>query len=64
MTEPAPQLEPYVAAPEPVAVRVNSAGVGHDGTVNGWRGDRIFLSYRGETGRHLKWVPAADVERA
>ena len=67
MTEPEPTPEPtgppYVRAPEVIVVRVTARGGIHDGQVLGWRGDRVYVSYRTVDGNHLAWVPAADVER-
>ena len=54
---------PYIPAPEVVVVRVTAHGGVHDGQVLGWRGDRVYVSYRTVDGNHLAWVPAADVER-
>ena len=54
---------PYVPAPEVVVVGVSAHGGVHDGQVLGWRGDRVYVSYRTVDGNHLAWVPGADVER-
>ena len=29
----------------------------------GWRGDRVYITWKTDMGNHLSWVPAADVER-
>lgn len=54
---------PYVPAPVHTVVLVTVDGVTHQGTVLGWRGQRVFLNYRGEFGNHVTWVPAANVVR-
>ena len=61
--EPTAAAAPYVQASEVISVRVTAHGGVHDGQVLGWRGDRVFVSYRTVDGNHLAWVPAADVER-
>ena len=61
--EAGPAAAPYVPAPEVIVVRVTAHGGVHDGQVLGWRGDRVYVSYRTVDGNHLAWVPAADVER-
>ncbi len=58
-----PDLPPYVETRDYVRVRAFIRGFQHDAVVLGWRGDRVYLRWRGETGTHLGWVPAADVER-
>ena len=63
-TEPTPEGQPYVTAPEGLVVRVTVRGDVYDGQVLGWRGNRVYVNYRSEHGRHLAWVPGADVERA
>ena len=64
MTGPAPTgPPPYVPAPEGIVVRVTVRGEVYDGQVLGWRADRVYVNYRSANGRHLAWVPAADVER-
>ncbi len=39
-------------------------GQKYDVIVLGWRGDRVYLSWRTDMGTHLGWVPATDVLRA
>ena len=60
---PEPAGPPYVPATEVIVVRVTVRGGVHDGQVLGWRGDRVYASYRTVDGNHLAWVPAVDVER-
>jgi len=55
---------PYVRAADYVPVRAVIRGVQHDGVVLGWRGDRIYVTWRTGMGNHLGWVPATAVERA
>lgn len=56
--------EPYVPAVPEVPVRVTVAGEQHDGQVLGWRGDRVYVRYRGpQDGNHLAWVEAGAVQR-
>ena len=56
-------LPPYVEATTylPVYAEVRAQRV--EGRVLGWRGDRVFLTWRSDLGNHLGWVPAAVVER-
>jgi len=56
-------LPPYVEAKEHIRVRAWVRGFQVDAEVLGWRGDRVYLTWRSDLGRHLGWVPAADVER-
>ena len=67
MTEPQPASElagpRYVPAPEVVVVRVTVRGGVHHGQVIGWRGERVYMSYRTVDGNDLAWVPADEVER-
>lgn len=58
-----PAAAPYLPAPGVIVVRVTALGGVHDGQVLGWRGERVYVSYRTSDGNHLAWVPAADVER-
>lgn len=60
MTEPLP---PYMPAIPEVVVRVKIGDLWHDGSVLGWRGDRVYVRYRTERGGHLAWLPASEVER-
>ena len=61
--EPNPAVPLYVTATEGIVVRVTVRGDVYDGQVLGWRGDRVYVSYRTVDGNHLAWLPAADVER-
>ena len=56
---------PYVPAAAPVPVCAVVRGERQDDArVLGWRGERVYLSWRTGPGlNHLGWVPAADVER-
>ncbi len=58
-----PDLPPYVEAREHLPVRATVRGQLVDAVVLGWRGDRVYLTWRSHMGKHLGWVPAADVER-
>jgi hypothetical protein len=56
-------LPPYVEAPQPVPVRALVRGERRDGWVLGWRGERVYLRWKTDSGNHLGWVSASDVER-
>ncbi len=58
-----PDLPPYVEAVEYLRVRAEVRGTRCDGVVLGWRGDRVYLTWKTDMGNHLGWVPARDVER-
>ncbi len=58
-----PSLPPYVEAREHLPVRATIRGARHDAVVLGWRGDRVYLTWKTDIGKHLGSVPAADVER-
>jgi hypothetical protein len=58
-----PDLPPYVEARDYIRVRAFIRGASHDAVVLGWRGDRVYLTWRSDMGKHLGWVPAADVQR-
>jgi hypothetical protein len=34
-----------------------------DAVVLGWSGSMVYVTWLDDQGRHLGWVPAADVER-
>lgn len=54
----------YVEAEQPIPVRVTVRdGSVRDGQVLGWRGERVYVSWRTDLGNHLGWVDAAAVER-
>lgn len=59
-----PDLQPYVEARDYIRAQANVRGQDYDVIVLGWRGDRVYLSWQTEMGRHLGWVPAAEVQRA
>ena len=56
-------LPPYVEAREHLPVRAWVRGSETDAVVLGWRGDRVYLTWKSDAGRHLGWVLAADVKR-
>lgn len=56
-------LQPYIEAKDYVPARANVRGQHHDVIVLGWRGERAYLTWRSDMGKHLGWVPAANVER-
>lgn len=56
-------LQPYVEARDYIRAQANVRGQHYDVIVLGWRGDRVFLTWRTDMGRHLGWVPASDVQR-
>jgi hypothetical protein len=56
-------LPPYVEAKDHLRVRALVRGEQVAGVVLGWRGDRVYLTWRTDMGNHLGWVPAAAVER-
>ncbi len=56
-------LPPYVEAKDHLPVRALVRGEQVAGVVLGWRGDRVYLSWRTDMGNHLGWVPAEAVER-
>ena len=58
-----PQLPPYVVAVDYVRVTAWVRGFPVEGVVLGWRGDRVYLTWKTEMGSHLGWLPAADVQR-
>ena len=58
-----PDLQPYVEAQHHLRAHARVRGQEHDVVVLGWRADRVFLTWRTDMGRHLGWVPAADVTR-
>ncbi len=58
-----PDLPPYIEAQPPILVRAWVHGYLVDAVVQGWRGDRVSITWKSERGTHLGWVPAADVER-
>ena len=60
-----PDLPPYVEAKDHIRVHATVRGQAVDdaAVVLGWRGDRVYLTWRSEMGKHLGWVPAADVQR-
>ncbi len=58
-----PELQPYTEAVDYLRVRALVRGTRHDGVVLGWRGSRVYLTWKTELGNHLGWVPAGDVER-
>ena len=58
-----PNLLPYVEAKPPIPVRANLRGNVVDAVVFGWRGDRVDIRWKTESGNHLGWVPADAVER-
>lgn len=60
---PTPDLQPYVAARDYIRAHANVRGQQYDVIVLGSRGERVYLSWRPDMGRHLGWVPAADGER-
>ena len=55
-------LAPYVEAHDFIRARANVRGQQCDVIVLGWRGQRVYLSWRTDMGRHLGRVQAADVE--
>ena len=59
-----PDLQPYVEARDHIRARATVRGQSVDGVVLGWRGDRVYLTWKSDMGKHLGWVPAADVERS
>ncbi len=57
-------LPPYVEAKDHTRVRATVRGQAvDDAVVIGWRGDSVYITWCSDTGKHLGWVPAADVER-
>ena len=56
-------LPPYVEAKDHLRVRALVRGEQVAGVVLGWRGDRVYLTWRTDMGNHLGWVPATAVER-
>lgn len=56
-------LPPYVKAATYLPVSAEVRGRRVEGRVLGWRGERVFLTWRSELGNHLGWVPASVVER-
>lgn len=56
-------LPPYVEAKDHLRVRALVRGRQVAGVVLGWRGDRVYLTWRTDMGNHLGWVPATAVER-
>ncbi len=55
--------QPYVEAKDYIPVRALLRGEHFDGVVLGWRGERVYITWRTDMGKHLGWVPAADVKR-
>ncbi len=58
-----PDLPPYVEAVDYLPVRALVRGTRHDAVVLGWRGDRVYLTWWTDMGKHLGRMPTADVER-
>lgn len=56
-------LQPYVQAQDHIRAHARVRGRDCDVVVLGWRGDRVYLTWRTDMGRHLGWVPATDVTR-
>ena len=56
-------LPPYVEATTYLPVHAEVRGQLVEGRVLGWRGDRVFLTWRSELGNHLGWVAASLVGR-
>ena len=56
-------LPPYAEARSYLPVRALVRGAVVDGVALGWRGDRVYLTWRSDLGNHLGWVPASVVER-
>lgn len=56
-------LPPYVEAKAYLPVRAWVRGFQADAVALGWRGDRVYLTWKSDMGRHLGWAPAADVQR-
>jgi hypothetical protein len=56
-------LPPYVEATTYLPVHALVRGAVVEGVVLGWRGDRVYLTWRSDLGNHLGWVPASVVER-
>ncbi len=54
---------PYVEAMDYIRVRALVRGQHVDGVVLGWRGDRVYVTWRSDMGDHLGCVSAANVER-
>jgi len=50
-----PDLPPYVQAKDYIRARACVRGQEHDVVVLGWRGQRVYLSWRSDMGRHLGW---------
>ena len=55
--------QPYVPAKQHLQVTATIRGHEHSAVVLGWRGDRVYLTWRTDLGNHLGWVSAADVQR-
>ena len=56
-------LPPYVEAKDYICARAWVRGYQHDAVVLGWRGERVYLTWKTDMGNHLGWVPADAVER-
>ena len=56
-------LAPYVEAREYIRAHANVRGQQYDVIVFGWRGERVYLTWRTDMGRHLGSAAAADVNR-
>lgn len=57
-----PHLPPYVEAREHLPVRAWVRGFPVDAVVLGWRGERVYLTWKTNMGNHLGWVLAAEVD--
>ncbi len=54
-----PDLPPYVEATQHLPVRAFVRGFQRDAVVLGWRGERVYVTWRTDMGNHLGRVPAA-----
>lgn len=57
-----PDLPPYVGATEHLPVHAVIRAARHVAVVLGWRGDRVYLTWKADVGNHLGSVLAADVD--
>jgi hypothetical protein len=57
------QFGTYVETKDHLRARAWVRGFRVDAVVLGWSGSMVYVTWLGDQGRHLGWVPAADVKR-